>query len=107
MTAGRLLIILGIVLVVLGMLWPLVTRLGLGRLPGDIVIERETSGFTLACFRSHRSASGSSWSARAIVALGPGSRSLRFLGRDDNVRLGAVVATSAVIPGKRGPRRRL
>ena len=41
MPAGRLLIILGIVLVVLGMLWPLVTRLGLGRLPGDIVIERE------------------------------------------------------------------
>jgi hypothetical protein len=41
MSAGRLLIILGIVLVVLGMLWPLVTRLGLGRLPGDIVIERE------------------------------------------------------------------
>ena len=41
MSDGRLLIILGIVLVVLGMLWPLVTRLGLGRLPGDIVIERE------------------------------------------------------------------
>jgi len=41
MSAGRLLINLGIVLVVLGMLWPLVTRLGLGRLPGDIVIERE------------------------------------------------------------------
>ena len=41
MSVGRLLIILGIVLVVLGMLWPLVTRLGLGRLPGDIVIERE------------------------------------------------------------------
>ena len=39
--AGRLLIILGIELVVLGMLWPLITRLGLGRLPGDIVIERE------------------------------------------------------------------
>ena len=42
MSAGRLLIILGIVLVALGMLWPLVTRLGLGRLPGDIVIERES-----------------------------------------------------------------
>lgn len=41
MSAGRLLIILGIVLVVLGILWPLVTRLGLGRLPGDIVIVRE------------------------------------------------------------------
>jgi len=41
MPAGRLLIILGIVLVVLGMLWPLIARFGLGRLPGDIVIERE------------------------------------------------------------------
>ena len=41
MSAGRLLIILGIVLMVLGVLWPLIARLGLGRLPGDIVIERE------------------------------------------------------------------
>jgi hypothetical protein len=41
MPVGRLLIILGIVLVVLGMVWPLMTRLGVGRLPGDIVIERE------------------------------------------------------------------
>ena len=41
MSPARLLIILGIVLVVLGMLWPLVARLGLGRLPGDIVIEGE------------------------------------------------------------------
>jgi Protein of unknown function (DUF2905) len=41
MSFGRLLIILGIVLVVLGVLWPWITKLGLGRLPGDIVIERE------------------------------------------------------------------
>jgi hypothetical protein len=40
-SAGRLLIILGIVLVVLGMLWPLITRLGLGLLSDDFVIERE------------------------------------------------------------------
>jgi hypothetical protein len=26
---------------VLGLLWPWLTRLGLGRLPGDIVIERD------------------------------------------------------------------
>ncbi|HSH29143.1 MAG TPA: DUF2905 domain-containing protein [Thiohalobacter sp.] len=37
----RLLITIGIVLLVLGLLWPLLTRLGLGRLPGDIMIERE------------------------------------------------------------------
>jgi hypothetical protein len=41
MSFGRLLIILGIVLVVLGALWPWIAKLGLGRLPGDIVIERE------------------------------------------------------------------
>jgi hypothetical protein len=35
------LIILGVVLVVLGLLWPWLTRLGLGKLPGDIVIERD------------------------------------------------------------------
>jgi hypothetical protein len=41
MNIGRLLIILGIVLVVVGLLWPFIARLGHGRLPGDIVIERE------------------------------------------------------------------
>jgi hypothetical protein len=37
----RWLVILGLVLVVLGLLWPWLAKLGLGRLPGDIVIERE------------------------------------------------------------------
>jgi hypothetical protein len=30
-----------LVLVAAGLLWPLIVKLGLGRLPGDIVIERE------------------------------------------------------------------
>ena len=38
---ARWLVILGVVLVVLGLLWPWLTRLGLGRLPGDIVVERD------------------------------------------------------------------
>lgn len=38
---SRLLITVGVVLVVVGLAWPLIARLGLGRLPGDIVIERE------------------------------------------------------------------
>ena len=38
---ARWLIILGIVLVVAGLLWPWLTKLGLGRLPGDFVIERD------------------------------------------------------------------
>ena len=36
----RFLIILGLVLVAAGLLWPLVERLNLGRLPGDFVITR-------------------------------------------------------------------
>lgn len=37
----KLLIILGVVLVAVGLAWLAGERLGLGRLPGDIVIERE------------------------------------------------------------------
>ena len=38
---SRWLIIFGVVLIASGPLWPLVQKLGLGRLPGDIVIERD------------------------------------------------------------------
>ena len=38
------LITLGLVLVVMGLLWPWLAKLGLGHLPGDIRIERK--GFT-------------------------------------------------------------
>lgn len=38
---SRILITIGIVLIVAGLLWPVAQRLGLTRLPGDIVIERE------------------------------------------------------------------
>ncbi len=36
----RFLITVGALLVLLGLLWPWITKMGLGRLPGDIVIER-------------------------------------------------------------------
>ena len=36
----RWLVAIGLVLVLIGLLWPLLSKLGLGRLPGDIVIER-------------------------------------------------------------------
>ncbi|HSA79187.1 MAG TPA: DUF2905 domain-containing protein [Geminicoccaceae bacterium] len=38
---ARWLVILGVVLVVLGLLWPWLTRPGVGRLPGDVVVERD------------------------------------------------------------------
>jgi hypothetical protein len=41
MEVGHFLVIIGIVLVVAGLLWPFLNKIGLGRLPGDIVIERE------------------------------------------------------------------
>ncbi len=37
---SRFLVTIGLVLVALGLLWPLLSKLGLGRLPGDIVIGR-------------------------------------------------------------------
>jgi len=42
---ARTLIILGLVILVAGLLWPYLSRIGLGRLPGDIVIERENMTF--------------------------------------------------------------
>ena len=38
---SRFLIILGLAILVTGLLWPYLSKIGLGRLPGDIVIERE------------------------------------------------------------------
>jgi hypothetical protein len=42
---ARALIIVGLVLVVAGLLWPLIGKLGLGRLPGDIHIEGSNYSF--------------------------------------------------------------
>lgn len=41
----RTLVIVGLLLVAVGLAWPLVARLGLGRLPGDLVVERENFRF--------------------------------------------------------------
>jgi hypothetical protein len=38
---ARFLIVLGLAILVVGLLWPYLSKLGLGRLPGDVVIERE------------------------------------------------------------------
>lgn len=42
---GRFLIFLGVAIVVVGLAWPWLEKLGLGRLPGDIHIERGNSSF--------------------------------------------------------------
>jgi uncharacterized membrane protein len=41
----RILVTLGIILIVAGIAWPWLSKLGFGRLPGDIVIERENFRF--------------------------------------------------------------
>jgi len=38
---ARWLVILGILCIVLGLAWPWIEKLGLGRLPGDVHIERD------------------------------------------------------------------
>lgn len=40
MNVSRILIVAGAILLLAGLAWPLLTRLGLGRLPGDIMVER-------------------------------------------------------------------
>ena len=38
---ARVLIVLGVLLLLAGLLWPHLSQIGLGRLPGDIIIERK------------------------------------------------------------------
>ena len=45
MDAQRFLIGLGLVIVVAGIMWPILSRIGLGRLPGDIVLQRGGATF--------------------------------------------------------------
>jgi hypothetical protein len=42
---SRTLIVIGVVIIAIGVAWPWLARLGLGRLPGDIVVERENFRF--------------------------------------------------------------
>lgn len=42
---NRTLILIGLIIVVVGLLWPWLSRLPLGQLPGDIVIRRENASF--------------------------------------------------------------
>ncbi|WFM72390.1 DUF2905 domain-containing protein [Halomonas sp. CKK8] len=42
---NRTLILVGLLIVAIGLLWPWLSRLPLGHLPGDIVIRRENVSF--------------------------------------------------------------
>jgi len=41
----KFLLIAGVVLLIAGLLWPWIAKLGLGRLPGDIAVEKEGFSF--------------------------------------------------------------
>jgi hypothetical protein len=41
----RFLIGLGLVILLIGIAWPLLSRIGLGRLPGDIMVQRGSTTF--------------------------------------------------------------
>lgn len=41
MDVGRFLIVAGLIVLVAGLLWPAIDRIGFGRLPGDVVFERQ------------------------------------------------------------------
>lgn len=45
MSIGRFLIVAGVVLIAVGLAWPWLAKLPLGRLPGDIAIERPNVKF--------------------------------------------------------------
>jgi hypothetical protein len=42
---ARFLILLGLAILAAGLLWPVLSRLGFGRLPGDIVVQRDNFTF--------------------------------------------------------------
>ena len=42
---ARFLILVGLAIALIGFLWPYLDRLGLGRLPGDIIIRRDNVTF--------------------------------------------------------------
>jgi hypothetical protein len=44
---SRTLVTIGIIIVILGLVWPWIQKSGIGRLPGDIFIERDNFRFYL------------------------------------------------------------
>jgi hypothetical protein len=42
---GKNLIIIGGILVCVGLLWPVLSKLPLGKLPGDIIVKKESMSF--------------------------------------------------------------
>lgn len=45
MDMQRFLIVLGLLILLAGIAWPVLSRIGLGRLPGDIMIQRGGTSF--------------------------------------------------------------
>jgi len=41
MDVGRFLVVAGLVVLIAGLLWPVMEKISFGRLPGDVIIERQ------------------------------------------------------------------
>jgi len=54
MDMQRFLIELGLLILLAGIAWPVLSRTGLGRLPGDIMIQRDGTNFYFLHCRQHR-----------------------------------------------------
>ncbi|WP_100371966.1 DUF2905 domain-containing protein [Bacillus sp. FJAT-45037] len=44
-SVSKILIGVGVLIVIVGLLWPIISKTPIGRLPGDILIKRENSTF--------------------------------------------------------------
>ena len=44
---NKTLVIIGIIILIIGILWPVLSKLPIGKLPGDIVIKRDGFSFYL------------------------------------------------------------
>lgn len=42
---SRILVVIGLVFIVIGLLWPIIKKLNIGRLPGDIIVKNENFTF--------------------------------------------------------------
>jgi hypothetical protein len=61
MDIQRFLIGLGLMILVTGIMWPILSRIGLGRLPGDIMFERGGTAFYFLWSPASSSAWRSAW----------------------------------------------
>jgi hypothetical protein len=103
---ARFLIVLGLAILVIGLLWPYLSQIGLGRLPGDVVIDtimrltRPTHPFRAAMLHPTRTLLGRVALARSpgrglLLSSGSGRRTGDEMRRSDDA--GAADQTAVLV----------